>query len=294
MDVVSAIWRVVVIGIVAGSLYVPVATGLVIVYRSSGLLNFAQGAMCFVGGYAFFYFADRLGLPAPVGILVSLLIMAVLGLAIHFLLVVPVAGKGPVIAIMVTIALGSVLEAAMFLMFGTGQQFLNDPLPAAGVHLPGNVAISPLNIATVAVAMVIVVGLFALMRFTRFGIAVRAVSDNALLAGYWGQNSNRIVGWTWALAGVLSTLAGIAYAMQSVLDSGMLTLGTLVFPAIILGGMDSLGGAVLGSLLLGITVEASTLYLGAQWSNFVVYAALLLLLGVRPFGLFGSREVSRL
>lgn len=294
MNVLTDIWRIVVLGVIAGGIYAPVSAGLVIVYRSSRLLNFAQGALCFTGGYAYYLCADRIGMPVGAAVPAALAIAAGLGLLIYYLLVSPVVGRGPIIAIMVTIALSSVLEAAVFLLFGSGQQYVQNPFSSRGVRLPGNVVVTPLDLAIVIGSVVILTALAAVLRFTPFGIAVRAVSDSPLLAGYWGQNSNRVIAWTWALSSALSAIAGMAYAMNSVLDSGMLGLGTLVFPAVILGGMDSLGGAILGSLVLGLAVQSTTLYLGAQWTDFIVYGALMLLLLVRPYGLFGTREVVRL
>ncbi|HET6190318.1 MAG TPA: branched-chain amino acid ABC transporter permease [Trebonia sp.] len=294
MNVLTDIWRIVILGVIAGGLYAPVSAGLVIVYRSSRLLNFAQGALCFTGGYAYYLCADKLGMPVGAAIPAALVIAGVLGLLIYFLLISPVVGRGPIIAIMVTIALSSALEGAVFLIFGSGQQYVPSPLSTKGVRLPGNVVVTPLDLAIVIGSVVILLALAAVLRYTPFGIAVRAVSDSPLLAGYWGQNSNRVIAWTWALSSALSALAGMAYAMNSVLDSSMLTLGTVVFPAVILGGMDSLGGAIIGSLMLGLAVQSTTLYLGAQWTDFIVYGALMLLLLARPYGFFGTREVVRL
>ena len=294
MNVLTDIWRIVVLGIIAGGLYAPVSAGLVIVYRSSMLLNFAQGALCFVGGYMYYLCANKIGMPAAAAVPAALVIAAVLGLVIYFLVVSPVVGRGPIIAIMLTIGLSSALEAGIFLIFGSDQQYVTDPFSSKGVRLPGDVVVTPLDLAVVLTSVVILLALAGVLRYTRFGMAIRAVSDSPLLAGYWGQNSNRVIAWTWALSSALSALAGIGYAMNSVLDSGILTLGTLVFPAVILGGMDSLGGAIIGSLLLGLAMQSTTLYLGAQWSDFVVYGALMLLLLVRPYGFFGTREVARL
>jgi branched-chain amino acid transport system permease protein len=281
VNVLTDIWRIVVLGIIAGGLYAPVSAGLVIVYRSSMLLNFAQGALCFVGGYMYYLCANRIGMPPAAAVPAALVIAAVLGLVIYFLVVSPVVGRGPIIAIMLTIGLSSALEAAIFLIFGSDQQYVTDPFSSKGVRLPGDVVVTPLDLAVVLTSVVILLALAAVLRWTRFGMAIRAVS-------------NRVIAWTWALSSALSALAGIGYAMNSVLDSGMLTLGTLVFPAVILGGMDSLGGAIIGSLLLGLAMQSTTLYLGAQWSDFVVYGALMLLLLVRPYGFFGTREVARL
>jgi branched-chain amino acid transport system permease protein len=294
VGVIDTVWQILFLGLVPASLYAPLATGLVLVYRSSGVLNFAQGAFAFVGAYLFYAAADSAGLPFGVSVIIALAASFVIGLLIQGLLIRPILGASPVIVVMVTIALQSILEAAIFLIFGTSQQFLNAPLAGHTVHIFGGVDISLLDLVIVVVTVVVLVGLTLALRFARTGVAIRAVADSPLLAGTWGYNANRLIALTWGVAFALAAMAGIANAMRTALDSSTLVLGTLIFPAVIIGGMDSLGGAIVGSLILGITNEAVTLEIGSQWANFVVYAALILVLCVRPYGLFGTPGAERL
>jgi branched-chain amino acid transport system permease protein len=293
-NVISTLPGIIVGGLVPASIYAPIACGVVIVYRSSRVLNFAQGGFALVGAYLFYWLANLLHLPFAIGIIGALVLAFGVGALLHFLVVRPVIGRGPVVSVMLTIALASVLQAIVFLIFGTDQQFLHNPVGSGVVRIPGVITLSTLDVSIVVTTAVLLTVLWLVLSRTRLGISIRSVSDSPLLAGYWGRNASMLVGLTWAVSFALSALAGVAYGLRSDLDSGVLDLGTLIFPAVIIGGMDSLGGAIIGSLLLGIAIQAVTVYLGGQWSNFVVYAALLVVLTWKPFGLFGTRELTRL
>ncbi len=264
------------------------------VYSSSGVLNFAQGAFAFVGAYVFFYLSQMLGLPFLAAFAVAIVATFLLGRAINWLLVRPVIGQSPVVVVMMTIGLSSALEAVVLLIFGPSQRFLVEPFGRSTVRIPGGVVMTWFDLIVVIFIAVTLGTLALLLKYTRAGLSIRAVSDSALLAGYWRTNSSRVVGLTWGIAFALSTVAGVAYALRTTLDTSALSLGALVFPAIIIGGMDSLVGAIVGALLLGIGSEAITLYIGGQWSDFTIYATALAVLVIRPYGLFGKREVVRL
>lgn len=291
---IGSIPGIIVGGLVPASIYAPIACGVVIVYRSSRVLNFAQGGFALVGAYVFYWLSGMLRWPFTASIIGALVLAFGIGAGLHWLVVRPVIGRGPVVSVMLTIALASVLQAAVFLSFGTDQRFLANPAGKRVVRIPGVTTLSTLDVSIIVTTVVVLSVLWLLLTRTRLGISIRSVSDSPLLAGYWGRNASMLVGLTWAVSFALSALAGIAYGLRSDLDSGVLDLGTLIFPAVIIGGMDSLGGAVLGSLLLGVSIQAVTVYLGGQWSEFVVYAALLVILTWKPFGLFGTMELTRL
>jgi branched-chain amino acid transport system permease protein len=291
---IASIPGIIVGGLVPASIYAPIACGVVIVYRSSRVLNFAQGGFALVGAYLFYWLANLLHWPFWAGLIGALVLAFGIGAGLHWLVVRPVIGKGPVVSVMLTIALASVLQALVFLGFGTDQRFLANPAGNGILRIPGVTSLSALDVSIVGTTVVVLVVLWLVLTKTRIGISIRSVSDSPLLAGYWGRNASTLVGLTWAVSFALSAMAGVAYGLRSDLDSGVLDLGTLIFPAVIIGGMDSLGGAILGSLLLGIAIQAVTVYLGGQWSDFVVYAALLIVLAWKPFGLFGTRELTRL
>jgi branched-chain amino acid transport system permease protein len=294
MGVIDTAWRILFLGLVPASLYAPLATGLVLVYRSSGVLNFAQGAFAFVGGYLFYAASSSAGLPFIVSLIVALAASFILGLAVQGALIRPILGASPVVVVMVTIALQSILEAAIFLIFGTSQQFLKAPFSGHVVHTFGGVDISLLDLVIVVVSGLVLVALAIALRYARVGVAIRAVADSPALAGTWGYNANRLIALTWGIAFALAAMSGIAYALRTALDSSTLALGTLIFPAVIIGGLDSLAGAIVGSIILGVVNEAVTMYLGGQWADFVLYSALIVVLCVRPYGLFGTRAVERL
>ncbi len=289
------LWQILLEGLIPAALYAPIACGLVIVYRSSRVLNFAQGVFCFVGAYVFFWFAEDLHLDLMLSLLLTFVGVFVLGVCLYYLLLRPLLSRGPIVVVMVTIALTSVLEAAILMLFGSSTDYINDLVPQhRALSLPGGVVFSVIQVATIVASAVVILTLILFLKYSNAGRTIKAVSDSPTLAAYWGYNSARLVSFTWGISFFLSTLAGVAYALSSSLDSGILVLGTIVFPVVLIGGMDSLGGALIGALLFGIMNQGVTVYFGGQWPDFVGYASLLIILTIRPFGLFGTKELARL
>jgi branched-chain amino acid transport system permease protein len=288
-------WQILLEGLIPAALYAPIACGLVIVYRSSRVLNFAQGVFCFVGAYVFYWFAEDLHLAVALSLVFTFVGVFLIGVFLYYLLLRPLLSRGPIVVVMVTIALTSVLEAVIFLIFGTNTDYINDLVPQhRAFSLPGGVVFSDVQVGTIIASVISVVALILFLKFSNLGRTINAVSDSPTLAAYWGYNSVRLVSITWGISFFLSTLAGVAYALSSSLDSGILALGTIVFPVVLIGGMDSLGGALIGSLIFGVMTQGVTVYWGGQWPDFVGYASLLVILTIRPFGLFGTKELVRL
>ncbi len=292
---VITLWRIVLEGLIPASLYAPIACGLVIVYRSSRVLNFAQGVFSFVGAYVFFWFASELHLNVIVSFLFTFIGVFALGVILYYVLLRPLLSRGPIVVVMVTIALTSVLEAVILILFGSSTNYINNLVPQNHpVTLPGGVVFSDVEAGTIVASAIAILVLILFLKYSNAGRVIKAVSDSPTLAAYWGYNSARLVSFTWGISFFLSALAGIGYALSSSLDSGILSLGTIVFPVVLIGGMDSLGGALIGAVLFGIMNQGVTVYFGGQWPDFVGYASLIVILIIRPFGLFGTKEMVRL
>ncbi len=277
-----------------GSLYALVAVGFVIVYRSTRVINFAQGLFALLGGYFFFSIADGLGLGFWVSLVLSLLLSLVFGAAVYGILLRPLVGQSPLILVMLTIALSIVFGAVILMVWGSGTRFLDVPIHGT-LHLLFGVTVTVLDATIFGVAVVLLLTFSLVLRFSRFGSAMRAAAENPLLAAYRGINVGAISAATWAIAMFGASLAGIAYGATSGLAPGIgNVLGFAAFPAIIIGGLDSVAGALVGALVLAEIQGYAVTYLGGKFSDVVGYGLLLIVLVVRPTGLFGTKEIARL
>lgn len=277
-----------------GALYALVGVGFVIVYRSTKVLNFAEGALALVGGYFFYSISVDVTRTFWIAILASLALSALFGALIYFVMLRPLIGQDALVLVMLTIALSIVLGALGLMVWGGNTEFVSTPAHGL-LHLPNSVVLSVLNLWVLAFATVLLAIFASVLRWTRFGAAMRAAADNPLLASYRGINVGAISAWTWALAMVGASLAGIAYGATSGLSPNVgEVLGFAAFPAIVLGGIDSVAGALVGALILAEVQGFAVSYVGSAYGDVVGYLALLAVLVVRPTGLFGSREVVRL
>ncbi len=279
--------------LVPASLYALIGIGFVIVYKTTRVLNFAQGQLCLLGGYITYaltgYFAGHFGW-ALFGLLV---IGLVVGAVIYLALLNPLKGQGPLIMVMLTIILGIIIQAVGGILWGTDPKFLPTPFSLTGIDLGAGVVISQLDLAIIVTAAVVLAVLWLGVRFTRAGVAMRAAAEHPTLASHRGVNVTLIATAAWSIATVTAFLAGVAIGLRSSVDISVVGLGFVGFSAILIGGMDSIPGVLAGSLILAFVQNVATSFLGGQWSDVVAYVLLLAVLLVRPYGLFGTREFLR-
>lgn len=280
--------------LVTASLYALVGVGFVIVYRSTRVLNFAQGLMALIGGYVCYSIFNGAGMGFWPSVLLSLVVAAALGAAIYAIVLRPLIGQSPLLLVMLTIALSTVLGAIALIAWGANTDFLPNPY-SANVTLPGNLHLTEFDLGTIVVTFVLISAFALLLRRSQFGAAMRASAELPVLASHRGIRVGLIAASTWAIAMVGASLAGIAYGATNGLspDAGEL-LGFAAFPAIVLGGIDSVAGALVGAVVLAEVQGYAITYLGGQYGDVVGYVILLIVLVIRPTGLFGSREVARL
>lgn len=277
-----------------GSLYAFVGIGFVIIYRSTKVLNFAQGVLALFGGYFFYSISSHVLTVFWESILVSLVISALFGLLMYALILRPLMGENPLLLVMLTIALSLLLGAVGLMVWGGTTDFVS--VPAQGVvHLPYGIQITELNLGVVCASIFLIGGFAAILRWSRFGSSMRACAENPLLAAYRGINTGLISAATWSIAMVGASLAGIAYGATNGLspNAGNI-LGFAAFPAIVFGGIDSVAGALIGALVLAEIQGYAITYVGSRFEDVIGYIVLLLVLVFRPTGLLGSREVARL
>jgi branched-chain amino acid transport system permease protein len=278
--------------VVLAALYALIACGYVIVYRTSRVLSLAHGELMMAGAFGLWVTASLFaGLPW-VAVIAACGLSAAVGVAVYVALMRRMTGEAVLAAVLATIGLGILLRGLIVLVWGPQERH---PLEALGgsnpaLALPGGARISTVDAALVGVTLLAYGGLFAFLRFTPWGIRMRAVGQNPLLAAQRGISLHAIHALAWALATLTGGTAGMLLALDSALDQTMVVIGLKAFPAALVGGLDSLAGALLGALIVATAEVLMIHYVSPLLSDVVPFVVLLAMLIVRPWGLFGTRE----
>jgi branched-chain amino acid transport system permease protein len=282
-------------GIGNGAIYASLALALVLIYRTTGILNFAQGEMALYSTYLFWYFTDR-GLPVIVAILLTMVLSFVGGAVIERVVIRPVEKSSPLVLVIVTIGMFLALNSIVQVQFGSD---IKTNLPRAyprHVWRPGDVQISTDTLVLVGVLILECLVLYLLFQHTKLGLAFRAVSSNPESSRLAGVPAGRMLMLGWALAAALGALAGcLVIPTLGLQASSMQSILVFSFAAAALGGFDSPVGAVVGGLIVGVAQSLTTQYIKALSDIVLVvpFALILIVLMVRPQGLFGTRRVER-
>ena len=284
-------------GIVSGSIYSLVALGFVVIYKSTSVLNFAQGEFMMLGAYVCLSLAVQYQLPFAVAFLLTMAFMAALGVLTERLILRPMIGEPVISLIMVTLGLSALLKAVVQAIWGTDLRPFPNIFPAEPVQL-GPLPVSQGYLyGTGSVAVLLL--LFSLFfKFTRNGIAMRATAFSQQVALSMGISVKRIFALSWSIAAVVSAIGGVLLAgIRGGLDSALALFGLKVVPVVILGGLDSIGGAILGGLIMGVLENLAGGYLdplvGGGAKEVAPFIVLVLILSVRPYGLFGKVKIER-
>lgn len=280
-------------GLAVGSLYSLVALGIVMLYRTSRILNFAHGDLATFGTFIAFALLTSARWPFTSAALASLAAAAVLGAAFYFLIIRPAKESTLLGKIVITLGLALVLQGSTVILWGTDTKILPFPLSDIKVYRLGQVVISQISLGSFAVGLTLMAALYVLVQHTRVGLAMRAVSQNTVAAQVLGIPAKQIFALTWGLASALGAAAGILLAPVTLLDPYMMLDPFLKgFAAAVLGGIDSMPGAALGGLLLGIVEALFAGYVSVKFKTTLAFGIIIAVLVVRPEGLFG-REYKR-
>ncbi|MCK4740744.1 MAG: branched-chain amino acid ABC transporter permease [Anaerolineales bacterium] len=294
-------------GLLAGGPIALMALGLVLIFKSSYIFNFAQGQLLLIGALITWWFSVELGLPLWVSIALALSISAFLGLVIERLALRPMTGQPLLSIILMTLGLSQVLQGLALLFFGGSQRNFphifsaGDPYKITTPFIyEGNpiVLILKQNLVwsfIVAILGVIVIGAF--FQFTKAGLAMRATSEDHELAQSIGLRVHRIFGISWMLAAVVATTGGVLLATSSGLDLSLSVVVLAAFPAVLLGGLESIPGTIVGGLLIGLSqglVSVSKIQFIRNSGEIMPYIVLLLVLLILPEGLFGQKRIERI
>lgn len=282
-------------GLLSGVMYSLVAIGFVLIYKTSGVLNFAQGAMLLFAALTFVSLLEH-GVPFVLAIAATLAAMAALGFAIERAVLRPLVNKPPITLFMATLGLSYVIEGAAQLVWGTQVHGLDLGISDTPLDLSG-VFVSTFDLFAAAVAAAMVVLLTVFFRYTRVGLAFRAVADDQFAAIAVGLRLTRIWGVVWTAAGVVALVAGLLWGARLGVQFSLSLVVLKALPVLVLGGFDSILGAIVGGLLIGAAEKLAEVYLGEYFGGGIegwfAYVVALVFLLVRPAGLFGQRLVER-
>lgn len=282
-------------GVAVGFVYGMLAFSIVLLFKASGIPNFAQGNIATFGTFIVYLLAARTGLPLPLAIALGFLGTAALGVAIYVGSILPRGDAGTLNLAIRTLAVYLLLFAVMNLFWGIGQPFAFPRfLPDASVGVAG-VSVSLLSMVTVAAAVVLGGAFWLLYNRTATGLLLRGIADRPEVARLLGADTARLSGLAWLLAGLVALVVGLLTVPTALLSSDMMDSFFLyAFTAALLGGMTSLPGAFVGGVVVGVVANVVTVLRGQEISIVAVFALLIVILLVRPDGLFGHGVVERL
>ena len=279
-------------GVAIGCVYALVALGFVLIFKATGVVNFAQGDMMMVGAFMGLTFVDILHLPYWIGALLAVLAMALFGIVLNRVLLRPLSGQSTLAIIMVTLGMSILLRAGASVVWGPETVAFDSPFSRKAINIAGLV-ISQEHVAIIVATSLLVAILFGFFRFSRLGIAMQATSENQLAAYYMGIPVRSIHALTWGIGAAAAGVAGIMLAPVAFVHVNMGFLGLKAFPAAVLGGFGSIPGAIVGGIVIGVAESLAVLYLPEGFNNVAAYILLLLVLVIRPQGLFGVATARR-
>lgn len=288
MDI-STIISTLIWGVAIGCTYILLATGLNVIFGVMKLVNFAHGQLLMIGAYLAYTFTVSTGLSAYLAILVSMGGVAALGIAVERLTFRKVLGTEKLNEIFISLGLIYVFENAAMLIWGYSAHQIVSPFAGLSLNL-GNLSIRYDMIAAMLIVIAILVTLALLLKKTKIGLAMRATSQRSSTAMLMGINVNMIYMFTFALGAALAGAAGSLFGIIYSFDYHSGELPTIkAFAIIILGGLGSVPGAVVGGLLYGIAEQVATVFLGGIWGDAIAFALLIVVLVIRPTGIFGEK-----
>jgi branched-chain amino acid transport system permease protein len=279
-------------GLADGAILALAALGFVLIYKASGVINFAQGFFLAVGAYVLWTGMVEFGLHWTLAVLMALAVAVVLGLSVERLVLRPLVGQPTIAVIMVTIGLAQILAALIQLVWGTEPRTFPDFIPSGAVEVLG-ARVSEDRLWALGLTALALLGFGLFFTRSRHGIAMRAVADDQQAAMVMGISVRRTFALAWALAGVSAVIGGMLVANLTGVSQNVAGFGLLVFPVVILGGLDSIPGVVVGGAIIGLLTEYTGGYVGGGLQTVIPYVALVLVLLVKPYGLFGQVRIER-
>ena len=285
-------------GLVVGTLYGVVAMSFVLIYKATQVVNFAQGELLLIGAWVCWWLLTKNQLPFWLGMPIALVFMFAFGVAVQVVVLRPMIGEPIISVIMVTIALSTTFQAATKWIFGVNLQPFPQVFAASAITLLG-IQIQTVYLMSLAVSIAMIAGTAWFFSTSKYGLAMRATAFNQQVAQSLGISVKNVFAVAWAISATVSTVAGVVVAIVNGVSAGLSAYGIKVFPAVILGGLDSIGGAVLGGIIIGLLeniahfVDAEYLHWGNLYEIAPFYVLIIILM-IKPYGLFGTEDIERI
>jgi branched-chain amino acid transport system permease protein len=281
-------------GLTNGAIYALVALGFVLIFKSTGVINFAQGEFLLIGAFVAFSLIGQFGIFWPLGVVLTLIIGVIVAVVVERLVLRPMIGEPIISVIMVTIGLSSIIKAIVGAIYGPDPQPFPAFLPKTPVEILG-ATVTADRLWALGIAVVMLGSFNLFFRRSNVGIAMRAVADDQQAAMSMGISIRTIFAAAWSIAAITAGIGGIMTANTVGVDLNLSLLGLRVFPVVILGGLDSLPGAIVGGVIIGLLEQYAGAYLPASLAagSVVPFIALIVILMVRPYGLFGQVRIER-
>lgn len=276
-------------GVAIGCIYALIALGFVLIYKATEVVNFAQGDVMMLGGFVAFTFAVIWNFPFWLAVIFAIAVLALVGALFNRLLLVPIIGQPTFAAVMVTLAAGYVMRgvASMVPGWGTDTYALKAPY-SDGTLKVGDLVVSTDHIAIILLTAVLCAGLYLFFKYTRVGIAMQATSQNQLAANYMGIPVRKINTLIWGISAGVAAFAAVLLAPITFVHTNMGFIGLKAFPAAVVGGFGSIPGAIVGGLIIGLVEAYAGFYLPEGFKDVAAYIVVLLVLLIRPSGIFAE------
>ncbi len=285
-------------GIIVGTLYGVVAMCFVLIYKSTQIVNFAQGEFLLIGAWTCWALLVKFELPFYIGFPITLVFMVIFGIVLQMVVLRPMIGEPIISVIMVTIGLSMFFQSLMSWMFGGYTKAFPQVFETESINILG-LQIQTAYVMSLVISVVIMIGFYYFFKYSKMGLAMRATAFNQQVAQSLGISVKKVFAASWAISALVSAVAGVVVGMVNGVSSALSFFGIKVFPVVILGGLDSIVGAIVGGLIIGVLenlaefFDSQWLHLGNMYSIAPFYALVIILM-IKPYGLFGTKDIERI
>lgn len=280
-------------GLSLGGTYALISLGIVLAYRATATFNFAHGELMLLPAYMVGAWQSHHTAMFGVSLAAALAVVATVGIAFYLLVLQRTTGLHQFMGIVATLGLAAVMDGVMQLIFGSPEYTIHISFLPHGVVTLDGARFSATTLTLMGFSLFLAIAIALGVRYTNVGRRLRAAGQDPLLASQSGVNVRRFYTWSWAAAAVLAGVAGIVYGSTNVVDFSLTNVALLAFPAILIGGLDSIEGAVVGGLAIGLFQGFVATYLSSQYLDVLTYTLLLAVMLLFPGGLFGTKQVAR-
>ncbi len=285
-------------GIIVGMLYGVVAMCFVLIYKSTQVVNFAQGEFLVLGAWVCWFFVLKWQLPFVLAFLFAMAFMTIFGILVQMVILRPLIGEPIISVIMVTIGLSIFMQALMNWVFGNSAESFPSVFGEETVMI-GGLQVEMAYLMSLVLSLLVMGLFYYFFKYSRYGLAMRATAFNQQVAQSLGISVKQVFAMAWAISALVSCIAGVVLGLVNAVSNSLAIIGIKVFPAVIVGGLDSIIGAVIGGVIIGVLenmaefFDGQFLHIGNLYTVAPFYVLIIILM-IRPYGLFGTKDIERI